>query len=85
MDWLARSVFCCILSVSALAQSESPASSQTELGRTAWIAGALNEMQTIKVGMTRSDLLKLFTTEGGLRRPLSERTFISSARTLRLM
>jgi hypothetical protein len=76
MDWLARSVFCCILSVSALAQSESPhPPSQTELGHIAWIAGALNAMQTIKVGMTRSDLLKLFTTEGGLS-TTSQRTYV---------
>jgi hypothetical protein len=40
--------------------------SQIEREHTAWIAGALNAMQTIKVGMTRSDLVKLFTTEGGL-------------------
>jgi hypothetical protein len=28
-------------------------------------------MQTIKVGMTRADLLKVFTTEGGLSTPLN--------------
>jgi hypothetical protein len=33
---------------------------------TEWIAESLREMQTIKVGMTRADLLKVFTTEGGL-------------------
>lgn len=39
--------------------------SHTNRERTAWIAGALNAMQTIKVGVTRSDLIKVFTTEGG--------------------
>lgn len=31
-----------------------------------WIAQSLREMETIKVGMTRADLLKVFTEEGGL-------------------
>ena len=31
----------------------------------AWVARSLSEIQTIKVGMTRKDLLKLFTVEGG--------------------
>lgn len=42
--------------------------------RTEWIAASLREMETIKVGMTRADLLKVFTTEGGLSTPL-RRTF----------
>ena len=31
-----------------------------------WIAQSLKEMETIKVGMTRADLLKVFREEGGL-------------------
>lgn len=31
-----------------------------------WVAASLKEMQTIKVGMTRADLLKVFEGEGGL-------------------
>ena len=31
-----------------------------------WIAQSLREMETIKVGMTREDLLKVFSEEGGL-------------------
>jgi hypothetical protein len=42
----------------------------------AWVAEALKRMQTIKPGMTRSDLLKVFTTEGGLSTRL-HRTFVS--------
>ena len=30
-----------------------------------WVANSLKEIQTVKVGMTRQDLLKIFTTEGG--------------------
>ena len=42
---------------------------------TEWLAESLKEIQTIKVGMTRSDLLKIFTTEGGLSTGLN-RTFV---------
>src|ERR1700752_3168826 len=41
-----------------------------------WVATALKRMQTIKPGMTRGDLLKVFTTEGFLSTPLP-RTFVS--------
>jgi hypothetical protein len=39
---------------------------QADGDHTEWIAGVLKATQSIKVGMTRSDLLKVFTTEGGL-------------------
>jgi hypothetical protein len=39
---------------------------QAAQDHTEWIARSLKEMQTIKVGMTRRDLLMVFTTEGGL-------------------
>ena len=42
----------------------------------AWVAGALKRMQTVKVGMTRDDLLNVFGTEGGLSTGL-RRTFVS--------
>jgi hypothetical protein len=42
----------------------------------AWVADALKRMQTIRPGMTRADLLKVFTTEGGLSNGL-QRTFVS--------
>src|SRR6266481_10228534 len=40
------------------------------------VADALIRMHTIKPGMTRIDLLKVFTTEGGLSTGL-QRTFVS--------
>jgi hypothetical protein len=43
---------------------------------TAWVAESLKRMQTIRPGMTRTDLLKVFTTEGGLSTGL-QRTFVS--------
>ncbi len=34
-------------------------------GHSEWVAQSLSAIETIKVGMTRRDLLKLFTVEGG--------------------
>lgn len=42
----------------------------------AWVTDVLKRMQTIKVGMTRTELLSVFTTEGGIYGPL-QRTFVS--------
>jgi hypothetical protein len=42
----------------------------------AWVATALRRIQTIKPSMTRSELLKVFTVEGGLSTAL-QRTFVS--------
>ena len=35
-------------------------------GHSEWVAQSLSAIETIKVGMTRRDLLKLFTVEGGI-------------------
>src|SRR4051812_37389439 len=48
---------------------------QRQQDQTKWIADSLIEMKTIKVGMTRSDLLKVFDTEGGLSTGLN-RTYV---------
>jgi hypothetical protein len=40
-----------------------------------WIAKVLKEIQTVQVGMTRQDLLKVFTTEGGIS-TRRQRTFV---------
>jgi hypothetical protein len=53
MGRLTRFIFLCILSVSAVAQSESQqppriSPSQIDTGAHRWIAGALNAIQTIK-------------------------------------
>jgi hypothetical protein len=56
----------------------SPQSDQGQPGRdrVAWVAQVLKEMLTIKPSMTRADLLRVFTTEGGLSTGL-QRTFVS--------
>ena len=43
--------------------------------RSEWIAASMREMETIKAGMTRADLLKVFTIEGGLSTGL-QRTYV---------
>jgi hypothetical protein len=41
-----------------------------------WVAETLKRMGTVKSGMTRNDLLKVFTTEGGISTRL-QRTYVS--------
>jgi hypothetical protein len=53
-------------------------SSQTSKAQTEWIANSLREIQKIKVGMRRADLLKVFTTEGGISTGL-RRTYVYRA------
>jgi hypothetical protein len=76
MDRLAGIALVCIVAVIAIAQSERQQSA-SDIGRehTEWIAVTLRTMQTFKVGMTRSDLMKVFTTEGGLS-TTSQRTYV---------
>ena len=68
---IAVSLFVLLLSVSVLPVQ----SSQQEQGQTAWIANSLKKIQKVKPGMTRADLLEVFTTEGGLSTAL-RRTYV---------
>jgi hypothetical protein len=47
--------------------------SRAGAGHTEWVAGALREMQAIKPGMTREDLLKVFREEGGVSSRTAQR------------
>jgi hypothetical protein len=53
----------------------SPADVGMDKALTKQISAVLRNCQTIKPGMTRSDLLKMFTTEGGLS-TARHRTFV---------
>ena len=76
MSWLARVVFLYIVAISAVAQSKSEMNlSPVDQKHTAWIADAIKAIETVKVGMTRSDLTKVLTTEGGLS-TTSLRTYV---------
>ncbi len=48
----------------------------SQQGHIAWVADVLRRIQTVKVGMTRGDLLTIFGTEGGLSTGL-QRTYVS--------
>jgi hypothetical protein len=58
-----------------LQQVTVPGEPATDLGHTQWISNVLLLTLTIKPGMTRSDLLRVFTTEGGLS-TRTQRTFV---------
>jgi hypothetical protein len=64
--------------VSAIAISVVGSASQSACvqAHEVWVGHALEKMETIKPGMTRDDLLKVFRTEGGLSTGL-HRTFVS--------
>jgi hypothetical protein len=49
---------------------------QPTQSRVEWVVETLKSMSTVKPGMTRNDLLKVFTTEGGLSTDL-DRTYVS--------
>src|SRR5262245_50539467 len=46
-----------------------------EQDATSWVRQALSEIETVKVGMSRGQLLSVFTTEGGLSSGL-QRTYV---------
>ena len=66
------------LSAAATPGSCSPPlqSSCSDTDHTAWVAQQLSAMRSVTPGMTRKDLLKVFTTEGGVSTAL-QRTFVS--------
>jgi hypothetical protein len=57
-------------------QSAEPIQAASRPDQVAWVAEVLTRIQTIKPGMTRSDLLTVFTSEGGISTAL-HRTFVS--------
>ena len=62
-----------LLSVAAASAGRADAASQDHVP---WVAEALMRMQTIKPGMTRADVLRVLTTEGGISTAL-HRTYVS--------
>ena len=57
----------------AQTQDEDPEARANHL---AWVVKAMTRMDTIHLGMTRAQLMTVFTTEGGLSTRL-HRTFVS--------
>ena len=71
---LGVAVICLATFVTAQA-ADAPPRFQIDQEHTNWIDSALRSMQTVRVGGTRSELLKIFTTEGGLSTP-SQQTYV---------
>jgi hypothetical protein len=55
-----------IIGLLALAPPPFEALGQAPPTHTEWVASAIQQMETIKIGMTRADLLRVFAEEGGL-------------------
>lgn len=72
----ALSLFAGITMSGASLDCRGSAPEDSEERRIQWVAQTLEQMQRVKPGMRRSDLLTLFTTEGGLSTPL-QRTYVS--------
>jgi hypothetical protein len=70
---LAAVTVTCAESVAAQTPEED---SETRASHLAWVVKAMTQMDTIRPGMTRAQLLIVFTTEGGLSTRL-HRTFVS--------
>jgi hypothetical protein len=76
MARLSKVLLLLIFSVGAIGQLSSQESlSSADNQHTEWVARALKATQSIRVGMTRSDLLRVFTTEGGISMP-SQQTYV---------
>jgi len=60
----------------AFQASPRPSQLQSSQDHVTWVAQTLQRMPTIRPGMARGDLLKVFTMEGGLSTGL-QRTFVS--------
>jgi hypothetical protein len=63
---LTTTILVSVIGLSGIGAKRSVENYQEAEDQTAWVSRSLKQMQTVKVGMTRADLLKVFTTEGGL-------------------
>jgi hypothetical protein len=61
--------------VGTFISARSVATQRQAMSHSEWVAQSLAAIQKIKVGMTRKDLLEIFTVEGGLSTRTS-RTFV---------
>jgi len=80
---MTRQLLPMVLLVSAMVSSSASVRAALSVNQTstrqdhiAWVAEALKRMQSVTTGMTRDDLLQIFTTEGGISNGL-RRTFVS--------
>src|SRR3954470_9622362 len=55
-----------LIGPNALRATPAPGQAPPSIDHVSWVAEALKRIDTIKPGMTRRELLKVFTTAGGL-------------------
>ena len=65
----------CVIFLLAAASFVASQGTPVDQEHTKWIASVMDSIHTIKPGMMRQDLMKLFTTEGGIS-TRSHRTYI---------
>lgn len=73
-----KMVLACLLMLviaASVPSAEPPQQDAVRWEHARWIEKVLKHIETVKVGMTRQDLLKVFTTEGGLS-TRTHRTFV---------
>jgi len=63
---LSLTILASVIGLASVGSNRTVERTQEAEDQSAWVARSLKQMQTVKVGMTRADLLKVFTTEGGL-------------------
>lgn len=73
MSTAALMALCLIINTTSVAEELSSVTRE----HTEWVAESLREMKTVRVGMTRAELLRVFATEGGLSTGL-RRTYVYS-------
>jgi hypothetical protein len=73
--FLGISLICIAALASSAGTNHVAPRSQIDEEHTKWIDNALRSMQAVKVGETRFELLKVFTTEGGIS-TASQRTYV---------
>lgn len=77
-------LFACGLVTFVSAAAILPSSRSAADEHTEWIAKSLKEIETVKVGMTRGDLMKVFTEEGGISTRTSRRYVYRECRYIKV-
>ncbi len=75
MNRIVGIVLLCVTSLTLVQTGHAEPKADIDQEHTHWIDNALRSMQRIKLGDTRSELVQIFTTEGGVSNP-SQRTYV---------
>lgn len=81
---LTKSVLLIVCSIFAMSVFNSFHPAQSEQSHRQWLEERYKEAASIKEGMTRADLLKLFAMDGGLQRMLPDRYILKSCSMIKV-